>query len=265
MIRLARLAVTLTVVLGLPLLSGCAPGPAITRDGPAVAAPTYRVGDRWVYKAQDGFLSPVIWDEVREVAAVGANGITIRVTQRGPGVDNQRTEELTAPGLVRRGAVFDAETRDFATPLVRYRFPLTPGESWRGFVTNFNQSTRKAGQFSHWVSVQGWGQVTTPAGTFDALRLHISMQLDDEEFWRWPTQCSYYVWYAPAVRGIVLEEKQSFYYEKTDSRSQAMIRSQNGSMQLISFTPGTGANWEPVGLRPSQRAGWESEERLTRF
>lgn len=242
MTRYSRLARTLCVVLGLPLLTGCALGPAVTRDGPAVAAPAYRVGDRWVYKAQDGFLAPVVWEEVREVTAIGVNGITIRVTQRGPGVDNQRIEELTAPGLVKRGAVFDAETRDFATPLVRYRFPLKPGESWRAFVTNFNQTTRKDGQFSHWVSVQGWGQVTTAAGTFDALRLNISMQLDDEEFWRWPTQCSYSVWYAPAVRGIVLEEKQSFYYEKTDSRSHMMIRSQNGSMQLTSFTPGAGAN-----------------------
>ena len=246
MLKFARGFAFIAVVVGLPFLAGCATGPAVSREGPAAEAPTYRVGDRWTYKARDGFGLPVIWDEVHEVTAIGPDGITMRVTQRGPSVDNARIEKLAAPGLVREGAVFDAETRVFPQPLPRYQFPLKPGESWRGLVANTRQPPEPPGPYSrsisHWVSVDGWGKVTTPAGTFDALRLKIIMQLDDETPWRWPTQCSYYAWYAPAVRGIVMEEKEAWYLEKSNNdRGANRIRSQSAVVELVSFIPGGGA------------------------
>jgi hypothetical protein len=240
---LARGFTLATALIGAILLTGCATGPAVTREGPAVEAPTYRVGDRWTYKAKDGFSLPVVWDEVHEVTAIGPDGITIRVTQRGPTVDNERIEKLAAPGLVRQGAVFDAETRVFPKPLVRYQFPLKPGESWHAFVEDIQQPPQPSGPYSHsishWVSVEGWGKITTPAGSFDAVQLKIIMQLDDETPWKWPTQCSYFVWYAPAVRGIVMEEKIAWYLEKS-TPSPNRIRSQNAQIELISFAPGPG-------------------------
>ena len=33
-------------------------------------------------------------------------------------------------------------------------------------------------------SVGGYEKITTPAGTFDAIRLKVFMRLDDETFWR---------------------------------------------------------------------------------
>jgi hypothetical protein len=226
------------MLLGLPFLAGCAGGPEVSREGPAAEAPAYRVGDRWVYKAQDGFRLPVVWEEVHEVTAIGTGGITVRVTQRGPNVDTDRTEVWAAPGVVLKGAVFDAETRDFRTPLVRYPFPLKPGETTRAQIDNFNQSTGKAGQFSRWVTVDGWGQVTTPAGTYDALRLKVRMQLDDDEFWRGSTECSHDLWYAPSVRATVREEKEGAYYERSAGPRSMPIRSQHALVELVSFTPG---------------------------
>lgn len=243
--KLTRVLGLVAALLGFALLAGCAGGPSVSREGPAAEAPAYRVGDRWVYKGQDGFRNPVVWDEVHEVTAVGTNGITIRVTQRGPSVNTERIEELAAPGLLRKGAVFDAETRDFPKPLVRYAFPLKPGDSWRGFVENIQNPPRPPGAYSneisHWVSVDGWAKLTTPAGTFDALRLRVSMQLDDEEFWRMATQCSYVFWYAPEVRGVVKEERLAHYYEKASTPSRMMFRSQNAEVELVSFTPGRGS------------------------
>ena len=96
MLKFARGFAFIAVVVGLPFLAGCATGPAVSREGPAAEAPTYRVGDRWTYKARDGFGLPVIWDEVHEVTAVGPDGITMRVTQRGPSVDNARIEKLVS-------------------------------------------------------------------------------------------------------------------------------------------------------------------------
>ena len=89
-------------------------------------------------------------------------------------------------------------------------------------------------------AVRGWETVTTPAGTFDALAMHVVMWLDDEEFWRFPTECNYTVWYAPAVRGVVREVKRAQYREKGgDFDSGAQIRTQNAVVELLSFTPGS--------------------------
>jgi hypothetical protein len=224
----------------LALLAGCA-GTGGDGGAPPVEAPVYAVGDRWAYSATDGFFrSAVTWTETHEVMAVGGDGVTVRITQKGATVANQRIEQWPAPGKVRAGALFDAETRRF-DPIVldRYQYPLASGRTWNQWLENFDESTGKSGQINHYVRVGGWDKVTTPAGTFDAIQLRVLMQLDDEEFWRYRTQCNYLVWYAPAVRGIVREEKEAQYREKGDALDgQATIRSQHAVLELVSFRPG---------------------------
>jgi len=219
-------------------LAGCA-GLQSTGTGPAAEAPVYHVGDRWVYRAQDGFRVPVVWDETHEVTAIGADGITVRITQKGPSVDNERIERLAAPGRVLVGALFDSETRRFTPPLDRYAFPLQQGQSWNQWVDSYDETTEWEGQINRYVRVRGWEKITTPAGTFDAIALRVMMRLDDEEFWRYPTMCNYLLWYAPAVRGIVREEKEAEYREKGDARDgMATIRSQHATVELVQFTAG---------------------------
>lgn len=221
------------------LVAGCG-GVGVSTEGPPVAAPTVRVGDRWTYRAEEHLRPPVVWEEVHEVTAAGPQGITVRVTQRGGGVNGERYEEWAAPGLVRHGALFDDETRRFPQPLVRYPFPLQPGQTHNAWVDNFNEKTGKAGAINRWLHVDGWARVATPAGEFDALRMRVLMRLDDEEFWRWPTECNYVVWYAPAVGAVVREEKIAEYREKGSDRGTNMfpIRSQFATVVLTAFTPG---------------------------
>jgi hypothetical protein len=215
--------------------SGIMPGDS---EGPPVAAPEYRVGDRWEYRAQDGFRLPVVWQEVREVVAAGPDAIRMRVTQSG-GQNTSRMEQFAAPGLLNVGAVFDNETRRFAQPLKRFAFPLTPGESWNQWVTNVNEQTNRQGDINRFVRVGGWRQIPTPAGTFNAIRLTVMMRLDDEEFWRWPTTCTYTIWYAPAVRGVVRADKEAQYLEKGDPLDGAAVfRSQHATLELVRFTAG---------------------------
>jgi len=221
-------------------LAGCAGLNSPGDGGPAAEAPAYRVGDRWVYRAQDGFRAPVKWEETREVIAIAADGITVRVTQKGPTVDNMRTETWAAPGLVRTGALFDDETRRFATPLQRYDFPLSSGKAWNQWLDNFNETTRKEGRINHYVRVGSWSTVTTPAGTFETLPMRVFTRLDDEEFWRWATEGNYLVAYAPAVRGVVREDKEAQYLEKGGALNGInVIRSQHTTLELVSFTPGS--------------------------
>jgi hypothetical protein len=218
-------------------LSGCA-SVGIGASGPPVEAPQYRVGDRWVYRARDGFRTPVVWDETHEVTAVGADAIHIRVVQRGPNVDNTREEVLAAPGLVRIGAVFDAETRRFRGTLERYAFPLQTGKSWNQWVDNYNDQLRRDGNINRYVRVGGWQTIATPAGSFEAIALNVVMHLDDDEFWRERTECTYLTWYAPAVRNVVRDEREAQYWEKGNRFDTSPVRSQHALLELASYTPG---------------------------
>ncbi|MEP7061039.1 MAG: hypothetical protein ABI881_01490 [Betaproteobacteria bacterium] len=226
------------ILLGIPaLLAGCTGGPfgIVGAAGPPAPAPDIRVGDRWVYHVADGFRTPVEWDETQQVIAAGANGYTVRVTCKGPTVNLVRTEEWASPGVVRTGAAMDIETRRFITPLLRYKYPLTPGTSWSQNVDNFNENTRKEGEFNYYARVGGWKPVTVPAGTFDAIFLNVLMRMDDEEFWRWPTECNYGIWYAPAVGALVEERKEAQYLEKGGMDNAFAIRAQHTRIALLSF------------------------------
>jgi hypothetical protein len=220
-------------------LAGCA-GVESKGSGRAAEAPAYRVGDRWLYRAQDGFFRTIkTWDETHTISAVNADGITERVTLKGPTLDVVRSELWSAPGQVKVGALYEYETRRFATPLDRYRFPLAAGAAWSQYVNNFDESTKNSGQINYYLRAQGWETAATAAGTFDALVLHVIIWLDDETFWRFPTQCNYIVWYAPEVRGVVREIKRASYLEKGgDMDSAARIPTQNSLIELVSFTPG---------------------------
>jgi hypothetical protein len=219
--------------------AGCAGvGPAGSA-GPAADAPTFRVGDRWVYRATDGFRVPVIWDETHEVTAGAPDSITIRVTQKGPTVNNQRVENWTTAGSLATGAVFDEETRRFSPPAKIYEFPLAPGNTWNQWVSNVNETTSRAGEINRYVRVGGWEKVTTPAGAYDAIRLRVLMRLDDGEFWREPTTCNYLLFYAPAVGATVREEKSAEYREKGDQRDGiGAIPAQHAVLELVSYIRG---------------------------
>jgi hypothetical protein len=235
-----RITTYILAIVAVAGLSGCM-GLAAPRPGERVAeAPKLAVGERWVYRARDGFRAPDLWTETREVTAIGASGYTVHVSQRGPSIAVDRQETWPAPGLVDVGALMNAETRRFASPLLRYRFPLYPGEVWNQWVDNYNEATRKSGQINRYVRVSGWEKVTTPAGTFDAIRMRVLMQLDDADPWRWPTRCNYVIWYAPAVGAPVREERDAEYYERGDARDgPTPIRTQHALLELVSWSPGT--------------------------
>ncbi len=204
--------------------------------GPPAPAPVYRVGDRWVYSARDGFRAPVTWDETHEVIAVDANGIAVRITQKGPTVDNSRTELWLLPGIVAVGALFDNETRRFQpTPLTRYQFPLTGGDRWNQRIDNFNETTQQAGSISRFVQVGGWDKVQVGAGEFDAIRMRVIMRLDDDTFWRFATECNYEIWWSPAAGAAVRESRTAQYIDRSDTREPVAHRSQNALLELASF------------------------------
>jgi hypothetical protein len=224
---------------GLPgWLAGCAGGAGLGQAGPAVDAPQYRVGDRWVYKGQDGFRVKTEWEETHEITAVGPDGVTVGIGYTGD-VSGSRIERTIAPGQVTLGALLDIETRRFQVPLQRYNYPLAGGKSWNQWVDQFDEATGTSGQINYYLRVGDWENVATPAGTFDAVRLRVFMQLADEQFWRYATQCNNLLLYAPAVRGLVQQQQNAEYREKGGPQGGfSTIRTKFAQINLLSFTPG---------------------------
>ena len=224
--------------IGGATLAGCAsvdPGGA---PGPAVTAPAIAVGDRWVYHVRDGFRAPLVWDETHEVTAIGAQGITVRVSAKGPSIDVERVEYWPAPGMLGTGAVFSLESKRYEPPLVLYRYPMAPGDRWSQKVRDPDQPPGPYGPIDRYTIVGGYETIATPAGSFEALRLRVFMRLDDEEFWRHPTECNYLVWYAPSVGRSVREQRDAEYQEKGSGRFEGStrIRSQHALIELVSWS-----------------------------
>jgi len=230
-----RNASTAAACAVLGALCGCAsPG---SMSGPAAEAPAYRVGDRWIYHVEDGFRVKTVWEETHEVIAVGADGVTVSVTQKGPSTSLTRTEQWSAPGRVKVGALCSQDTRRFATDLTRYDFPLRAGKSWNQWVHNVDETTKTTGDVNHYALVQDWEKA--PTSGYDTIRLYVIAHLDDEEFWRYPTECRNTVWYSPAIRGTVREERHARYLEKSrDPSGGGMVTTLSAVAELVSFTPG---------------------------
>lgn len=210
-------------------------------DGPAASAPTPRVGDRWVYHATDGYRGAMTWNETYEVASIAPDAITVKVSVAGKDINHTRTEIWSAPGVLVQGAIYEAETRRFDPPWIRYKYPMATGDSWSQSIREPGREPGPYGALQSKVNVGGYEQVRTPAGTFNALKLRYFVRLDDETFWRYPTECDYFVWYAPELGVPVKVQKRSTWREKGRSAvgATASNSGQRAIYQLVSFTRGS--------------------------
>jgi hypothetical protein len=218
-------------------MGGCGTAPISGAAGPPAESPQLRVGDRWVYRAVDGYRQKSVWNETHEVTAIDASGITVKVAVSGAGMDFTRTEVWSAPGVVRSGAIHDIETDRFDPAFIRYQFPMTDGTSWSQSMRNLNKPPNPFGEIRLRATVGGYESVSTPAGTFNAIKLRYLIQLDDATLWRNATQCDYVVWYAPEVGAKVREQKRSYYLPK-DIEAGPEVPGQNAVYELTSFTRG---------------------------
>ena len=232
-----RIGMTLLAVAAGVVIAGCASTERAGSGGPAADAPTFRVGDRWVYRASDGFRAPLTWEETHEVVSIAPGAITIKVTESGPAARGPRTEVWATPGMMSSGPVFDNETRRFTPPIPIYQFPMSPGQRWGGFFDNVDEATQQAGKVNRTVTVGNWTSVTTPAGTFDALPLRVLTTLDDQTFWRGPTMANYQIHYAPSVGAFVRADKDAHYVSGSGSLAGA-VTTQRALLELTSYVRG---------------------------
>ena len=213
-----------------------AAAPAVNAQ--SAAAPTMKVGDRWVYNVKSGFaLTAITYQETREVTAVSGGGFKITVTGKtAGGADFSRVEDFAGPGSLRSGTLCLEEVRRYPTPLQRVPFPIGPGQRSSKWVDVVADPGGNKGQINYSFHTKSWDKQTTPAGVFDAIRIDVLMALDDSGPFRSATHCNFTYWYSPAVRGTV-RERRSAQYTAIQEQNQ-MIPVLYALYELASFTPG---------------------------
>ena len=224
-----------TIALAALVLTSVAAPPA---NAQTAAAPTFKVGDRWVYDVKSGIgLQTVTYQETREVMAVGSGGIKIKVTgKNAAGADFSRTDEFAAPGRLRTGTLCVDEVRRYPTPLQLAAYPIASGQRSSKWVDVLSDPGGNKGQINYSYRTRDWEKQTTPGGSFDAIRIDVYMTLDDATAFRAGTNCNVTLWYSPAVRGTV-RERRAAQYNELDFGHQ-VISVLNASYELASFTPG---------------------------
>ena len=217
------------------VLLGAAMPTAVAQSAPA---PTFKVGDRWVYDVKSGVgISPITYQETREIMAVSGGSAKLRITGKtATGNDFTRVDEYSGPAALKYGAPCADETYRFPSPLQRVSFPLGPGQRSSKWVDVINEPSGTKGQVNYSVRTRSWDKQTVPAGSFDTIRVDSQMTLDDATPFRYATECSLSYWYSPTVRGSVREQRWAQYTQIGDIQGRMPVLSMH--YELASFTPG---------------------------
>jgi hypothetical protein len=191
-------------VIGVVLLAGCAAsGPSIStpvRQGPSVAAPTYRNGDQWTY---------------RVVRQTGKNE-EVRVSYRNGKFEADNPEVFD-------GSIW-ANVYRTDSELKPLNFPLTPGKSWsyryqatdaRGIRGSRNAEVKVIGPTTE--------PVKTAAGQFKAI------EIQRFEWWGKGAERKTTYFYSEDTRSVV---------KLTGNISSPVVGSQQFEMELLKYSAG---------------------------
>jgi len=203
--RRAALA-ALSSMAAAALLPGCAATPV--QDAPLVPGRTPRVGDTWQYNVTGGWANVPSQIIAVRCEQVGANTITDRLSVAGTTVGDTRTFSSNW-AIVSRPLGSGAGVNEFSPYLTAFG---TPPAGQR-----FNVGMPPAQIGTSWSAtgeVAGNETVSTPAGSFDAVRINLTAnrpfirgQMDDVID---PVYVVATAWLAPAAKRLVRFTYQSF-------------------------------------------------------
>jgi hypothetical protein len=147
-----------------------APTAVIAADASSIAAPTFRTGDEWLYhsvieQGTTGFTEGSYEVKVQDVRD---DALVIGIKREGAPTDfqdQQRGLDWSEQRLL------DGKLTATDRP---YAFPMAVGKTWD---VDYDDPTRHGLQTSTHVhrtyKVTGWEDVTTPAGTFHAIKVEV--------------------------------------------------------------------------------------------
>jgi len=153
------------------LLSGAALLTTAAAKPDAVPAPSFKVGDSWVYEQSHQQGTQGFNQQRLDIAIQRTGSETVVLGLKPDGVPMPFEEHVVGTDLSQRRIV-DGKEEQTVRPL---NFPMTVGETW---TVDFNDPTRRGQQASAHIhrtyKVIGWSDVVVPAGTFHAIEVESS-------------------------------------------------------------------------------------------
>jgi hypothetical protein len=176
-----------------------------------------RVGDRWSYEVKDDVTGDLRHAVTVVVADINDKEITTRVSHRGK--DHPQTIIFNLDW----GRIDDT-VRKFQPGEPGIKRPLQIGKQWRSDYNMTNLKTGFAFRASAAAKVVGQESVTTPAGTFDTLRIETTVREVNTRDQTKSSVATYVTWYAPAInRWVRRKYKLQFEGRVRDSVSEELV------------------------------------------
>lgn len=197
------------------LLAGCAAAPT----GPTVnytpgPVPPSHVGDTATYQVRNAYNGESLGEVQYAVERIEGDRVMVAVTASSAYAGLPHTEMYTTEGNWMRHPLSNHDRAieyEFLPPYPAYAFPLESNKGWsvrinaRNVLTGRQNSVRVDGE------VLGSERLTTPAGSFDAVKIRRRVYAGDWDAFLRETSIVETDWYAPALgRSVRLESNSSW-------------------------------------------------------
>jgi hypothetical protein len=152
-----------------------------------------QVGDHWTYEFTDNISGDVKSISTNTVTDLTDSQIGLRTTWAGHSNSNSQTYDRSW-NLLNSGV-----HRYSPNDGTGIQAPLTVGKTWSVKSTDINSTSGLIAKRTGTSKVTAQESVTTPAGTFDTLKIETSFQLQNTNNVTDKAQLVIQTWYAPAI------------------------------------------------------------------
>jgi hypothetical protein len=231
------------------LLAGCATAVGVPlADGVAsalVASPPVlpALGATAAYRVINGYSGEAQGEIRYRVEQAGGGLVMVAVTADSAYAGFPHTEAYTPEGNWLRHPVVNHDypvDYQFEPPYPAYAFPLEFGKSWSMRVNATNPATGRARVMRVDGQVLGGERVSTPAGTFDTIKIVRTVYAGDAETFLSQTVVTEIDWYAPTLGRAVRIERRSRWSDvgrTTRGMGGDWVRGDWSVYELVAYAP----------------------------
>jgi len=183
------------------------------------------IGDTFIYRVTNGYSREARGTLQYHIDKIDADRVTVSVATDNTALGMPHTEVYTKEGNWLRHTLTNHDQPveyEFSPPYPAYMFPLETGKSWSLRVTATNPVTRQRNSVRVDGDVLGSERVSTPAGTFDTIKVSRRAYAGDREYFRGETHIYETDWYAPALGRAVRSEYDSAFSDPNQCQSGGM-------------------------------------------
>ncbi len=179
-----------------------------------VAAPA--PGDTYVYRVINAYNGEVVGQVSYRVDKMDAGQVTLSVVPDRPSLGAPHTDVFASDGNWLRHPLVNHDMSveyTFSPPFPAYVAPLDAGKSWSTRVSATSPATGRRNSVRVDGDVVGSERITTPAGSFDTIKVKRTVYAGDWEAFSMETNIVETDWYAPALGRPVRVERNSGYMD----------------------------------------------------